>query len=67
MRPLVVVWGVVPTQEALLLQDIKTTDSMGRYAGYSPLATRLFRYLAFTSDFGEAFRPIVHPRLVTVS
>lgn len=54
-------------QEKQLLQDIKTTDTMGRYAGYSPLVTRLFRYLAFTSDVGEAFRPIAHPSLVTLS
>lgn len=46
----------------------QTTDSSLRYAAY---ATRLrtimlsaHRYVAYTSDIGESFRPIAHPWLV---
>eukprot|EP00299_Pterocystis_sp_00344_P008732 c3425_g1_i1.p1 GENE.c3425_g1_i1~~c3425_g1_i1.p1 ORF type:complete len:244 (+),score=46.99 c3425_g1_i1:36-767(+) len=48
-------------------EDIKSTDTAIRYAGYLGIAARSARYLAFTSDFGEAFRPVAHPRLVTAS
>ena len=44
-----------------------STDSSIRYAGYLRALARLAklqRYLAFTSDIGEAFRPVVHPRVV---
>jgi fission process protein 1 len=43
----------------------KHLNSTLRYAGYSAVFARAFRYLAFTSDFGEAFRPIVSARIVT--
>lgn len=39
-----------------ITSDIKLSDGLGRYAGYSAGLARLFRYLAFTSDFGEALR-----------
>ena len=46
----------------------QTTDSNLRYAAY---ATRLrtillsaHRYVAYTSDIGESFRPIAHPYLI---
>ncbi|RYG64645.1 hypothetical protein EON64_13555 [archaeon] len=42
-------------------------ETTARYAGYSAVAARAFRYLAFTSDFGEALRPVVNARLVTGS
>lgn len=45
-----------------------TTDTKLRYAAY---ATRLrtillsaHRYVAYTSDIGESFRPVAHPKLV---
>ena len=39
-----------------VVNDIKLSDGLSRYAGYSAGLARLFRYLAFTSDFGEALR-----------
>ena len=39
-----------------VVTDIKLSDGLSRYAGYSAGLARLFRYLAFTSDFGEALR-----------
>jgi fission process protein 1 len=45
------------------------TDTNLRYLGYAAVVTRLlpraFRYLAFTSDFGEALRPVLSARIVT--
>ncbi|KAG5924902.1 hypothetical protein E4U61_005749 [Claviceps capensis] len=48
-----------------------TTESNLRYAAY---ATRLrtillsaHRYVAYTSDIGESFRPVAHPKLVRVA
>jgi hypothetical protein len=42
------------TAVSLLKDDVHTT-------------ARIVRYLAYTSDFGEAFRPIAHPLLVKAS
>ena len=42
-----------------IFEDIKTTDTNARFIAYSRLLLRMTRYLAFTSDVGEAFRPIV--------
>jgi fission process protein 1 len=50
-----------------LVKEIKTTDSYLRVAGYTALLTRMFRYLAFTSDFGEALRPVVSKTAVNAS
>lgn len=48
--------------------EIASTDSDLRYLGYlgriRALATAGSRYLAYTSDFGEAFRPVVGRRIV---
>jgi mitochondrial fission process protein 1 len=41
--------------------------SASRYVAYAAVAARAARYLAFTSDVGEAFRPVVKPFLVTAS
>ncbi|KAL3460507.1 mitochondrial 18 KDa protein-domain-containing protein [Aspergillus heterothallicus] len=48
--------------------SVDSTDTPYRYAGY---ATRLrtlllsaHRYVAYTSDIGESFRPVAHPWLV---
>jgi fission process protein 1 len=38
-----------------------------RYAAYTGAAARAFRYLAFTSDFGEALRPVVRKSVVSAS
>jgi len=42
-----------------------------RYAAYAHRVVRAImpmkRYLAFTSDVGEAVRPVVHPRIVSAS
>jgi len=52
-----------------LVQNNKLSDSSARYAayarGYSLAFQRAFRYLAFTSDVGEALRPVVDARIVT--
>jgi len=48
-------------------RDIQSTDLMVRYAGYGAILPRMVRYLAYTSDLGEAFRPIAHPYFVTGS
>lgn len=45
--------------------DINETNA--RYAGYSASFARVFRYLAFTSDFGEALRPVVSKTIVNGS
>jgi len=50
-----------------LHEDIKTTDTNIRYASYFRYLTNVARYSAYTSDVGESFRPIIHPRLVTAS
>ena len=48
-----------------LHQDIRSTETNFRYAAYTRALPQLLRYTAYTSDVGEAFRPIAHPRLVT--
>lgn len=45
--------------------DINETQF--RYAAYSAGLARIFRYLAFSSDFGEALRPVVSARIVNAS
>lgn len=42
-------------------------ETLLRYAGYTGILARSFRYLAFTSDFGEAFRPVAHPNVVNAT
>lgn len=37
----------------------------GRYLAYLARFRTIIRYLAYTSDIGEAFRPIVSPKIVT--
>lgn len=48
----------------VLKEQIKLQDTAARYAGYTVGLSRLFRYLAFTSDFGEALRPVVSKAIV---
>lgn len=56
-------WDVLTTG-----QGNESTDSSVRYAAYaSRLRTIMLsahRYVAYTSDIGESFRPIAHPYLV---
>ncbi|KIJ20093.1 hypothetical protein PAXINDRAFT_107811 [Paxillus involutus ATCC 200175] len=61
------------TQELTLLADknVDSTDSDIRYMAYGArLRTALrasSRYIAYTSDVGEAFRPVVPPAVVTAA
>lgn len=46
----------------------ESTDSSIRYAGYAARFRTILlaaqRYVAYTSDIGESFRPVAHPNLV---
>ncbi|PPQ92384.1 hypothetical protein CVT25_008734 [Psilocybe cyanescens] len=57
--------------EELADRDADTTDSDIRYLAYGArLRTALragTRYIAYTSDIGEAFRPVVPPWIVTAA
>lgn len=48
-----------------------STDSAIRYAAYANRLRTILqashRYVAYTSDIGESFRPVAHPKLVTVA
>ncbi|KAJ7068011.1 mitochondrial 18 KDa protein-domain-containing protein [Mycena amicta] len=60
---------VEQTADDLAQQNADSTDSQIRYAAYGArLRTALrasSRYIAYTSDVGEAFRPLVPPAVVT--
>ena len=60
--------GILSTDPILLNRTEDTTDSSVRYAAYaSRFRTILLsaqRYVAYTSDIGESFRPVAHPWLV---
>lgn len=49
-------------------KDVTSTDSAIRYTAYAKRITQIFRaahrYVAYTSDIGESFRPVAHPLLV---
>lgn len=47
--------------------DEKENYMPGRYFAYLARFRTLVRYLAYTSDVGEAFRPIVNPKIVTAA
>ena len=47
--------------------DMHMNDIALRYAAYTGMAARCARYLAYTSDFGEAFRPMAHPMMVRLT
>ncbi|KAJ7283512.1 mitochondrial 18 KDa protein-domain-containing protein [Mycena rebaudengoi] len=57
--------------DALADEDVDTVDSQIRYAAYGArLRTALragSRYVAYTSDVGEAFRPVVPPWVVSAA
>ncbi|KAL2810886.1 mitochondrial 18 KDa protein-domain-containing protein [Aspergillus granulosus] len=48
--------------------SVDSTDTPYRYAGYATrlrtLLSSAHRYVAYTSDIGESFRPVAHPWLV---
>lgn len=48
--------------------SLDTTETPYRYAGYAirlrTLLTSAHRYVAYTSDIGESFRPVAHPYLI---
>mmetsp|Transcript_33490 Transcript_33490/g.48572 ORF Transcript_33490/g.48572 Transcript_33490/m.48572 type:complete len:196 (+) Transcript_33490:18-605(+) len=46
---------------------VDMNETQLRYAAYSAGLARIFRYLAFSSDFGEALRPVVSSRIVNAS
>jgi mitochondrial fission process protein 1 len=50
-----------------LVTDIYRVDKDFRFAGYSAAFARAFRYLAFTSDVGEALRPVLRNTIVTAT
>lgn len=47
-----------------------STDSALRYSAYAnrirTILSASHRYVAYTSDIGESFRPVAHPKLVTL-
>ena len=51
----------------VLVKDIKFAEGNLRYAGYTAGLAKMSRYLAFTSDLGEALRPVVATTLVRSS
>lgn len=57
--------------DTIVDKNVDSTDSDVRYMAYaSRLRTALrasTRYIAYTSDVGEAFRPVVHPGIVTAA
>ena len=46
---------------------LRTTESSARYAAFLGRLAGLARYLAYTSDLGESFRPVVNKRVVQAS
>lgn len=50
-----------------LVEDIYRVDKEYRYVGYSAALARAVRYLAFTSDVGEALRPVARKAIVTAT
>jgi len=57
--------GKFDAEEKLNLEsELHLGDTAARYGAYSGAAARIFRYLAFTSDFGEALRPVIKAAVV---
>lgn len=63
--------SVINVKDQVLEGDVDTTETSARYLGLlgriRPVLLPAARYLAYTSDIGEAFRPVVNRRLVTAS
>jgi fission process protein 1 len=62
--------GVQPNNVEVIEEDV-LRDSDARYLAYAQRVARVLgassRYLAFSSDVGEAFRPVVAPSVVRFS
>ncbi|GAA5949028.1 hypothetical protein JCM3765_003987 [Sporobolomyces pararoseus] len=56
------------TEQQVIEGKIDTVDTEARYLGYlgriRPVLIASTRYLAYSSDVGESFRPVVNPRVV---
>lgn len=60
--------GTIDEEEGVHFKhELDINETNARYAGYTSGLARMFRYLAFTSDFGEALRPVVSKTLVNSS
>jgi len=60
--------GTLDLEELKTLhEDIESTDTALRYTGYARTVPLILRYAAYTSDVGESFRPLILPRLVTLT
>ncbi|BGP17470.1 hypothetical protein JCM10213_003247 [Rhodosporidiobolus nylandii] len=59
------------TEERIVAGEADSVDSNARYLGYlarlRPVLISSARYLAYSSDVGESFRPVVAPRMVTAA
>ncbi|GAA5890052.1 hypothetical protein JCM6882_009212 [Rhodosporidiobolus microsporus] len=59
------------TEERIVEGKVDTVDTKARYLGYlqriRPVLISSSRYLAYSSDVGESFRPVVAPRAVTAA
>lgn len=59
------------SQQVIKTNDttVESTDTSVRYAAYASRVRTILqathRYVAYTSDIGESFRPVAHPRLIT--
>lgn len=58
-------------EDQIVRGDIDSTETNARYLGYlarfRPVLIASSRYLAYTSDVGESFRPVVAPKTVTAA
>ncbi|GAA5867041.1 hypothetical protein JCM3774_003765 [Rhodotorula dairenensis] len=58
-------------EDQIVRGDIDSTETKARYLGYlarfRPVLIASTRYLAYTSDVGESFRPVVAPKTVTAA
>ncbi|TNY21526.1 mitochondrial 18 KDa protein-domain-containing protein [Rhodotorula diobovata] len=59
------------TEQQVIQGQIDSTDTNARYLGYlarlRPVLITSSRYLAYSSDVGESFRPVVAPKIVTAA
>ncbi|GAA5911301.1 hypothetical protein JCM5296_004796 [Sporobolomyces johnsonii] len=58
-------------EQQVLAGEVDTTETNARYLGYlarlRPVLISSTRYLAYSSDVGESFRPVVAPKVVTAA
>ncbi|KAK4057553.1 hypothetical protein OIO90_001622, partial [Microbotryomycetes sp. JL221] len=62
---------LVIAEDKAVKGEIDTTETPARYLAFlarvRPVLQPATRYLAYTSDVGESFRPVVAPRAVTAA